>query len=712
MGISNPFNVDAALASEQELAQLPPHGGAAVRAFCGLDTSAKDWAERGVCVLKARKGFGKSHLLAVRSSNHRSCSAAAQTLFYPQGGRPRILFDALSSLHVVVPRWLQGRESAAAWIHIWQLSILGLLVWITGARSATLRGYADWFGSLESLDQIRKLNRPDAPDGGQPSVMLTWFMGRILERMPLDDYNLGISELKQGLYHANSDWAIAITSSIASIDKTSIAMYLDAPDELVDLDPPNLWRNVQQGLLLAIWKFSKSAIWGRVLNIYASVRSEAFGSGQDHPDLALAMGLVMLLNYNRDDLESMLNDRIRQADPARFASPLLEGQRPIEALCGFRTVIHEDRSTSDGGRYTEDVFDSLLRHTRLVPREVIAIGGAIYDTGLRNFNTVRRAVNAQASLNISYAISHSFLGWNEASHGRFAAALRQEVIDRPSIEKIATEFGHDGPKILKFFVQHGLLGVAEPLPKRHRHYYQQRFAFDEVHGSEDSSSVNKDFFFVHPAFKEWILSLPEQLNNTFERLALGVVGDLKSFESKPPLLRLGFERGKIMLRLRTNRRMSTTEKGVASDPLKFLFLVLWACRELKQTRVNLTELKEVWQRLKNIELIKSALSIYLPTQIDSLAEKIRDWAKKINKDSDIRQLQQTLAIGTSRREVITTTKRRNILPRDSFISVSSRSNMGSQVEVWFPHLPINELDWDEPMYSLVGETSRAIPGIH
>ena len=697
MGISNPFNVDAALVSEHELALLPPHGGAAIRAFCGMDEPSKDWDQRGLCVLKARKGFGKSHLLAVRSLQHRACDAAARTIFYPQGGRPRVLSDALSSLHVVVPRWLQGRESVSAWIHIWQLSILGLMVWITGARSATLRGYADWFGSLEQLDQIQRQNRPAVPESAQPGVMLTWFMGRILEHMPQDDFRLGADQLKQGLYHGNSDWAIAITASIAGRDKTRIAMYLDAPDELVELDPPNLWRNVQQGLLLAIWKFSKSSIWSPVLNIYASVRSEAFGSGQDHPDVPLAMGLVMPLLYSRDELEAMLNDRIRLADSGRLAHALGAMRKPIHALCGFTDVTHEDRSTPHGGRYTEDVFDSVLRHTRRVPREVIAIGGAIYDiAGARDFDTVRKAVNAQASRNIAYAISHSFLGWSDALHRRFAQSLRAEVIDGKTMGELAAGFGTEGTRTIKFFVHHGLLGIAEPMPKRHRHYYQQRFAFDDVHGNEDASSVNKDYFFLHPAFKEWILSLPDQLNQPFGRLEVGVVGDLKPYEAKPPLLRLSVVRGQVTLNLRTARRMAATEKGAASDPLKFLFVVLWACRELKQTRVNLSELRAVWDRLRGIERIKAALHVALPSQVDLIAEKIRDWAKKINKDLDIRQLQQALtgARSSGRRG-------KTALQRDPFISVSARSALGAQVEVWFSHLPLDELDWDDATVSLV-----------
>lgn len=701
MGIANPFNVDTALASEQELAQLPPHGGAEIRAFCGMGDLTKAWEERGVCVLKARKGFGKSHLLAVRSLNHRNSAAASRTIFYPQGGRQRILFDALSNLHVIVPRWLQGKESVAAWVYIWQLSILGLLVWITRSRAATLRGYSDWFGSLESLDQVQKQNNPEALESGQPSVMLTWFMGRILERMPTDDYKLGMDQLKQGLYHGNSDWAIAITASMASREKTGIAMYLDAPDELVELDPPSLWRSVQQGLLLAIWKFSKSTTWSHVLNIYASVRSEAFGSDQDHADVALAMGLVMPLVYSRDDLEAMLNDRIRQADASRLAYPLPEGQKPVHALCGFSEVTHEDRNTLGGGRYTEDAFDAILRHSRYVPREIIGIGGAIYGiAGVRRFDTVRKAVNAQASRNIAYAISHSFLGWNDAHHRRFASMLRHEVIDGKTMAEVAAQFGDDGPKIIKFFVQHGLLGTGEPMPQRHRHYYQQRFSFDEVHGNDDSSSVSKDYFFLHPAFKEWILSMPEQLNQSFERLQIGVVGDLMSFEAKPPLFRLSMLAGQVTLKLRTDRRMATTDKGAASDPLKFLFVVLWACRELKQTRINLNELKQVWAKLRGIERIKSALNVPLASQVDLLADKIRDWAKKINKDTDIRNIQRLLISSSDTMAV--NKNRKNIVPKEPFISISSRSGMGAQVEVWFSHLPVNELDWDEAMYSLAG----------
>ena len=367
----------------------------------------------------------------------------------------------------------------------------------------------------------------------------------------------------------------------------------------------------------------------------------------------------------------MLNDRIRNADDSRLTAKIVEGVKPVHALCGFGQVTHGDRFGTAGGAYTEDVFDAILRHTRLVPREVIGIGGAIYDLGgVRGFDTVRKAVNSQASRNIAYAIEHSFLGWSDALHRRFAASLRQEVISGAAMADLAAPFGADGPRVIKFFVQHGLLGTAEPLPQRHRHYYQQRFSFDEVHGGEDSSSVNKDFFFIHPAFKEWIQSLPEQLNVPFERLVRGAVGDLKPYEARPPLMRLSLTDGRITLKLSTERRMLTLEKGTTSDSLKFLFVLLWACREYKETRMDIDRLKQVWGMLQKIDLLKSSLTVHLPTQADGLADKIRDWAKKINRDTDIRQLQKIIPVDTNQKFKNSRTPKKPLMGRPPFVSVS------------------------------------------
>ena len=179
------------------------------------------------------------------------------------------------------------------------------------------------------------------------------------------------------------------------------------------------------------------------------------------------------------------------------------------------------------------------------------------------------------------------------------------------------------------------------------------------------------------------------------------MGDLKFFEAAPPLIRLILVKGSVALSLRTNRRLTATEKGAASDPIRFLFVLLWACRESKQTRINLTELKEVWLRLRTVPQLNPALTISLPNQMDLLADKIRDWAKKINKDNDIRQLQRAIAESLPGADAAAERQRKPLSVRDPFVSVSSRSRVGAQVEVSFPKMRLDELDWDEGLAKLV-----------
>ena len=314
-------------------------------------------------------------------------------------------------------------------------------------------------------------------------------------------------------------------------------------------------------------------------------------------------------------------------------------------LCGFEKVVHDNRSALDGRPYAEEVFASILRHTRQVPREVVAIGGAIFGiNGAKTRDTVRKAVNARASQNINDAIGHSFLGWDDRLHRSFALQVHKEAMDAKSLGAIAALYGSDGPKIIKFFVRHGLLGVAEPQPQRHRHYYQQSFAYDEIHGQEEASSVNKDYFLVHPAFKEWIMSLPEQLHVEFVRTTVGVIGDLEPYEARAPIVRLTASRGQLDLRLREQRLAA----GAHSHPLIFLYIVLWACRETKRVGIDIAEFLAVWESLKNTEQLMNAVRLPMPEQVADMADKMREWQKKINMDPEVKKLHRAFGGSISR----------------------------------------------------------------
>ncbi len=714
MGTSRPFNVDAALHTDADFAKLPPQGGAVIGSFCGIGTADHDWDVRGACVVKSRRGFGKSHILGARSFRHRASAQSAKTFFHPRSGQGRMLFDSLSALNAVVPRWLRGREAAAAWCDVWQLAILGLLVWQTGARTEKLRGFDDWFGSLDDLVQTQRDNQTDPADAATFNVILSWFVERVIEGLPADDFVLGCDMLKGGMNRAGSDWSIAIGASLSRLQKSRIAMYLDAPDELVPLDRPHLWTCVQQGLLLAIWKFSKNTFWSSTLNIYASVRSEAFGSGQDHPDIALALGLAMPLHYSRDDLKAILGAKILAADIPWLKDAIANGQEPIHALCGFSDVSHDKRRGPDGVAIVEGVFDSILRHTRMIPREVVAIGAAIYALGeSRTIDTVRESVNAQASSNIADAIQHSFLGWSDALHRSVALVLPGEVMEGNDLAKRMAALGVEGQQVVKFFIKHGMLGYAERQPRRHRHYYVQRFAFDEVGAGADSISMERDFFFLHPALKEWVLSRPDRVGSPLQRLASNVIGDGKAFESKPPLVHLSIHDGKVSLKFRVgNQLLQPRSKGRTAIWWQVLFVALCVLRKHRLRRITLHQLEAVWSWIQKDATRGGALRGSMLLRGDDAADRLRNWAKKINQESVIKMLQHSLRQPSKNRSSGTDKGASGASSKAPFLSINAAIDMKEVVILSFPNLPSNDVDWDDfldrLMMQLPGSSPQAI----
>lgn len=103
---------------------------------------------------------------------------------------------------------------------------------------------------------------------------------------------------------------------------------------------------------------------------------------------------------------------------------------------------------------------------------------------------------------------------------------------------------------------------------------------------------------------------------------------------------------------------------------------------------------------------KGALNVALPKAHDDLTIKLRDWAKKVNADDDIRNLQHSLLSGKGELGAIPSKTTKGQAPRILFISVTSRSGVGAQTEVWFQNLAFDELDWDEATRLLASQSGN------
>jgi hypothetical protein len=598
-GMSGDFlKPDASHIADADLLQLNAYGGSEIQAF----SQAKD--DNGTCVVLGRRGFGKSHLLGLRSLMHRSREDARRTLFYPSKGRDRPPADRFTDLYAQVPRWLEARDASHDWMHVWQLAVYGLMAWLTECDLAGLKAYADWFPQLAELGEKRARNRQRRRSGAlneldqhQGSVQLSWFIQSVLERLSGSSAEEGRQLLASALHQASSNWEVVILHALRGGNWAKLAIYLDGSDELVSIQRLALWRNVQQGLLIAIHKFRKHSAWQPVLRIYATMRSEAIDQSNDHADISLAQSLTLTLSYTADHIRDLIFDRIRRSPTEQLSIAIDEdaGVNPLHALCGFNSVSHADRKAPNGHAYVETIADALLRHTRLVPREAVALVGAIHGIPLpRSFEDIRESINDQARINLQDAITSGLPGWDHNVQPRLAELIDREVVPRQLLFTWLKQLNVEADAAVReitFLVRTGLLGTGDSTTDHHRHYYRQNFRYHHLRSFGVNQLYETSYFFVHPCFREWIVNQDGWYGSRFECMKVGVVGDGLPYERAQPLLRLGEVDGKAAFFIKSTSRSPYHVKMAETRTEILLFAILVLSHRMKGRQLKFSDLE-------------------------------------------------------------------------------------------------------------------------
>ena len=387
-----------------------------------------------------------------------------------------------------------------------------------------------------------------------------------------------------------------------------------------------------------------------------------------------------------------------------MARPLDRTATPLHALCGFDAIDHPDRSRSDGSPVREAVLDAICRHTRLVPREAIGIAGSIYSTSLpRTVEMVRQAVNERAAENTAYALATASEGWRDSHEGAIVSQFPGEVISRDWLLS-STSASSDARRAVALLLQIGLLGVSEPDRRRHRSFYTQRFSYRNPIGFDIVTHLTSDHYFVHPALKAWIRSR-FGWNEKFMLVETGLIGDGLPYEAQPPIVRLGISTSGIRIDLRYGGSiipLSVRQKQ--SDPVRFLYVALWACRELGRPCVTLEEFRVTHSRLRSNPRIGQYLKLAVGSDLETLAYKIVDWQKKVNRERGIRMLLSQ--IGSAAPQKLPPGAGRTIggsrLPVAPFLSVTRRGSMRGQPEMALTYLPVDEIDWSDEVRDVGG----------
>lgn len=311
--------------------------------FGGVATRADDATVR---VIVGRIGAGKTvYMRRLFSFQESSNSVYADR---PQQEAPQ------TDLVVQTCQWFPTELLTEKWIQLWHRAILrSLATHLLAARQ--LQGTVD------------------ADEAAQIRAEYGHLIGSF--RRPRSIY----SELREIIFHHNAavhlrrylenpDWD-DLEDVLAELLRGSKPMffYLDAIDDELS-SAPFYWLRCQEGLFVQVMRLLRDSRFGSRLHVVICVRELVLASiyRSEHAPRYHNEPHIRVLDWSREAIEFLLRQKIERLPDEYLMAPALPSG-PLSWL-GCEWVHNEARGVD------EDILEYVIRHTRLIPRDIISVG--------------------------------------------------------------------------------------------------------------------------------------------------------------------------------------------------------------------------------------------------------------------------------------------------------------------------------------------------
>ncbi|MGI8731369.1 MAG: P-loop ATPase, Sll1717 family [Solirubrobacteraceae bacterium] len=319
----------------------------AFEGFSGIATRDDDLRAR---VIVGRKGAGKTlYLRRARAAASENSSVYADNIQQNLPSTTDIVSVAnLYSMEILVEKWMS----------IWRAAILRSVA-SHMLNNKNLRGYVD--------DEQRRSLREDFP-----AVMLD----AAKSKTPLSVYSQ-VSELisphrdKSGSLDrllSHRQWEeLEYRVGELLIDMPPFCLYLDAVDEEFR-HAPAYWLMCQKGLFYQVMRLLRDTRLGGRLHIFICIRDLTYTSvfGSEHATRYLDPLHIRLLEWDSDSISYLFEQKI-----ARLGWPGVPRSANVAEWLGIDSIHNERRG------HHEATAAYVLRHTRLLPRDVVVLGNEL-----------------------------------------------------------------------------------------------------------------------------------------------------------------------------------------------------------------------------------------------------------------------------------------------------------------------------------------------
>ena len=152
-----------------------------------------------------------------------------------------------------------------------------------------------------------------------------------------------------------------------------ICFYIDAVDEEF-ANAPMYWMRCQEGLFLQVMRLLRNPRLGGRLHIIISLRDIVLSTvlRSEHQNRYRGESHIRVLDWDHAAITYFLHDKLARLPEQYWCMPD-NPSRGVSEWLGRTTIRNEARQVD------EPVEDYLLRHTRLLPRDVIMLGNLLCD---------------------------------------------------------------------------------------------------------------------------------------------------------------------------------------------------------------------------------------------------------------------------------------------------------------------------------------------
>lgn len=177
-----------------------------------------------------------------------------------------------------------------------------------------------------------------------------------------------------------------------------IYFFLDQVDDDFT-HSPHAWLQCQYGLFETIFRLIRNGTYGRRLHITACLREfvYAYVLNNPHGSKYLSETKIVVLKWNQNGAKYFLKKKIEHIDSDFFYQKPKENKN-LRDFFGMENV----QTIRDNAEHNEDLDQYIVRHTMLMPRDIINIGNQFYRTvmsitnGRSNLEILKQAVRFTA----------------------------------------------------------------------------------------------------------------------------------------------------------------------------------------------------------------------------------------------------------------------------------------------------------------------------